>query len=41
MENDENRGFIDKKASQDQLESLVNLALEVSHYSLSLSVLDT
>jgi hypothetical protein len=42
MENEENRGLIDKKASEDQLVTFVSSVLELSHYlSLSLSLLDT
>ena len=42
MENEENRGLIDKKAFEDHLESfllpLVSEFLELSHYSLSLTL---
>jgi len=38
MENEENKGFIDKKDSKDQMTSLVILDLELSHYSLSLTL---
>ena len=43
MENEENRGLIDKRASKDQwvglvCVSLVNSVLDLSHYSLSLSL---
>jgi len=41
MENEENGGLIDKKAFEDELESLVGAVLELSLYSLSLSLLDT
>ena len=37
MENEENRGLIDKKSSNDQLVPFFSLVLELSHYSLSLS----
>ena len=35
MENEENRGQIDKKAYEDQLAAFVSLLLELSLYSLS------
>jgi len=35
MENEENRGRIDKKASEDQLVPFFSSFLELSHYSLS------
>ena len=38
MENEENRGPIDKTAYEDQLVPFVSLVLELSHYSLSLSL---
>ena len=43
MENEENRGLIYKKAFEDQLKGFffkpfVNSVLELSHYSLSLSL---
>ena len=37
----ENKGLIDKKAFEDQLVQFVTLVLDFSHYSLSLSLLDT
>ena len=39
MENEENRGLIDKKASQDQLVPFVSEFLDLFHYSLSLSLI--
>jgi len=41
MENEENRGLIHKKAYEDHVMAFVSLALELSHYSLSLILLDT
>ena len=41
MENEENRGHINKKASEDKLVPFVSSVLELSHYSLSLTLLDT
>ena len=38
MENEENRGLIDKKAYEDQLVPFVSSVLELPHYSLSLSL---
>jgi len=38
MENEENRGIIDKKAYEDRLAPFVNLVLKLSHYSLFLSL---
>ena len=37
----ENRGLFYKKASENQLVPFVNSVLELSHYSLSLILLDT
>ena len=36
-----NRGLIDKKAYEDQLVPFVSLVLEISHYYLSIILLDT
>jgi len=41
MENEENRGLIHKKSYEDKLVTFFSLVLELSHYSLSLSRLDT
>jgi len=38
MENEENRGLINKKAYEDQLVPFVNSILELSHYYLSLTL---
>ena len=38
MENEENRGLINKKASKDQLVPFVRVFWELSHYSLPLSL---
>ena len=38
MENEENRGLIDKNASGDQFTGLISSILDISHYSLSLSL---
>ena len=41
MENEENKGLINKNDFQDQLVPFVSSFLELSHYSLSLILLDT
>ena len=41
MENEESRGLINKKAFEDQLVPFVSSVLELSHYSLSLSLFET
>ena len=41
MENEENRGLVNKKASEDQLVPFVSSVLELSFYSLSHTLLDT
>ena len=41
MENEENRGLIDKKAYEDQLVPFFNSVLDLSHYSPSLSLFNT
>ena len=41
MENEENRGIFYKNASKDHLVPFFNAFLELSHYSISLILLDT
>ena len=41
MENEEYIGLIDKKAYEDQFDLFVSSVLDLSHYSLSFSFLDT
>ena len=41
IENEENRGHINKKTHEDQLVHFVSSILELSLYSLSLTFLDT
>jgi len=40
MENEENRGLVNRNASEDQLESFWQVLVELSFYSLSLILLD-
>jgi len=41
MKNEENRGLINKRAYEDQMEIFASSILELSHYSLSPILLNT